>query len=413
MTEEPLLFPVDEPEDTFLRSIHRLFFDPGAYFARIVTPRKQISLYLLAFIYSLANAIDRDSISGIQGRPLAASWAEHWGAILAVASVGMFIVLWLGGMWYGYRLRLCGIDIADRALVKKVYLSAAQIYAIPAIVMAAISTVVFKNPAAAALGEPLWLVWVGLFFAVWSYWGSYVGVRTVFRVRRGPAAWLFLILPVAFLAVVTGTAIWLARAGILNPSGLAADIGSPATVDYSLPEADAEPPHVFGGDLAADIARARAFDYSLPTSEAEHSQVFENVLMTFSYPHDWKIEETKSGGETPKIQVLQSVGGAFISLQFEELEASSESRVEAWSASIRKAFAGVEETGTFGLWGYLLGTGRLLSGKVDEALFDIRLFVAPISDERTLLVMEMMPQSATDEVQSGLELVRRSFRPRQ
>jgi hypothetical protein len=149
--------------------------------------------------------------------------------------------------------------------------------------------------------------------------------------------------------------------------------------------------------------------FSDPPADVDHPQAFDNKLMTFSYPGGWQIVETKGMGETPGVQA-QSLAGTFVRLRFDELQADSEAGVDSWSASAQKTYEGFTETGTFDEWGDLTGAGRLLSGKCDGTLHEIRLFIAPITDEQALSVMEMFPLTDADEVEPGLELIRKTFR---
>ena len=143
--------PALEGEDSFLRNLHRLYFRPRAYFAGMAAPKKRAWLYLFAFTYSLAYAIDRRDLNSLQGKALPASWAEHWGIVVGGALIGALIVYAFGGWWYRTRLRYCGVEQSDLALVRMVYLSAAQVYALPMIAAAVAESFLYKNPATASI----------------------------------------------------------------------------------------------------------------------------------------------------------------------------------------------------------------------------------------------------------------------
>jgi len=358
--------PAFEGEESFIRNIHRLYFRPKAYFAGIAAPKKRVWLYLFAFTYSMAYAIGRGDRNSLQGKALPASWAEYWGIVVGAAIVGAIIVYALGGWWYRARLRYCGVEPSDSALAKMVYLSAAQVYALPMIAAAVAESFLYEDPAAASIRSPVWLGLGLAVFAFWSLISSYTGVRTVFNPpRRAATAFWFLGGPAALYVVAFALVFGLALSGVALP----------------------------GPD--ADIVNQREFS---------------NAEMAFSYPGNWSLtekEETAEAWAQVRVEPLQD---AAITLWFFEPEASAAEHLENWSEDICESFEDCEESGTLDEWGDLVGLGRVISGKIGNSKYEARGFIASISEGRYFMVQEILLRSQADDVQPGLDLIRNTFR---
>ena len=117
------------------------------------------------------------------------SWPLYWlgrighGAFFAAAA------FWIGAAWYRFRLRLAGIKAEDIWLVRRIYLSAAMVYAIPIILKALVMSFIHDTPLSAAVADPDWQTRVYAFFPLWSTIVGYIGVRTVYRPRGPGASW--------------------------------------------------------------------------------------------------------------------------------------------------------------------------------------------------------------------------------
>jgi hypothetical protein len=367
MTDEALPVPADEQEDTFLRNLHRLFFRPSSYFSGIRRPKKYIWLYIFAFTCGMAYAINRIEIRLFQGMSPPETWTVYWTIIGIYAFVGIFIILKFGSAWYAFRLRLCGVQTQDKTLVRMVYLSAAQIYALPTIAVALISSINRMNPIAAAIGQPAWIGWAVLIFPLWSYWASYVGAMTVFRAKRFAALAWFLVLPCAFIAIVFVLSYWLAASG------------SP----------------VFSG----------------PAADVDHPREFADGNMSFSYPGNWRITKNEKTSDLESNVQVQPVQDAIVQLKFFKPVSSMEGHLQGGIAAMLEENGGLAEAGAFDRWGSLSGVGRRLEGRILDKPFKAWLFIAPLSDDQALFVIEMAPESAMDKIQPGFELVRKTFRP--
>jgi hypothetical protein len=358
--------PAFEGEDSFLANLHRIFFRPRSYFAGIAAPKKRIWLNLFAFTFSVAYAINRTGVKTQQGRLSASSWAEHWAIIVGAALIGSFFILHVGGAWYRFRVRLCGVHVTDKDQARIVYLSAAQVFALPMIAVALVETLLYKNPAAAEIQSPAWLGLSMLVFLFWSLYASYTGVRTVFRPKKAAAAFWFL--------------------------------GGPAAV-YAI---------AFAGILFLSVP----FSAILPGPDADvtHPQEFSNSGMAFSYPGNWSVtekEETPESSAWVKVEPLQD---AMIHLSIFKPRGSAVDHLEAWTEGITGKLEDHEVIGRLEAWGELPGTGHVIVGNIGSMKFEVRGLIAPLAEDRFLLVAEMLMPSQSDKVQPGFDLIRRTFR---
>jgi hypothetical protein len=360
--------PAFEGEDSFLRNLPRLFFRPKAYFEGITSPKKEGWLFVFALTYGVAWAISRGDANAVNGVPDATIWAEHWFRLIIGGVFGMLITYFLGGAWYRFRLGVCGAAQDDKGLVRLVYLSSAQIVALPMIVMEIISTIRFASPAAAADVPPresIGLLALAILIQVWSYAVSYVGVRTVFKVRKLCAATWFLILPILFIAVFIGGLYF-----------LAASENAP-----SVPKANVSNPREFSGSG-----------------------------MTFSYPGNWRaIESGQSPGIMAKVEI-EGKGGAYFLLQRVETADSAESFAIKWVESMKQTLSLPAEPESFDAWGTLKGAGRRFEDQSGDSPTEFRLFVAPVAEGQVLMICETSSKAGKGGTERGFKLIRKTFR---
>lgn len=369
--------PAFEGEDSFIRNLHRLFFRPKAYFEAIASPKKRGWLFLFALTYGVAWAISRGDADAVNGIPDSMSWAEHWLYIIPGGLGGMVITYFLGGAWYRFRLGMCGAAQEDKNLVRLVYLSSAQIVALPMIVIEIIQTLRFASPAAAAAlpaRESIGFLASTVLIQLWSYGVSYVGVRTVFKVRKLCAAAWFLVLPIVFLLIILGGLYFLAN--ISDSREFAPGENVP-----SFPKADISDPREF-----ADLG------------------------MTFSYPGNWGvIESSLSPGVLAKVEI-EGKGGAYVLLQRIETADSAESYSAKWLESMKQALSLAAEPKAFDAWGALEGVGLRFEDRSQDTPSEFRLFVAPVAAGQILMICETFPAAGKGRLEPGFKLIRKTFR---
>lgn len=196
-----------------LRAIGILYFRPDRFVREFVMEPAPWVVALFAWSYGMSGGDFGARATTLQ------SWVLEWVAWALLGMVFGFIYYKLGGWWYRKRLSWSGATNIDRDLAKRVYLSTAQIEALPSIGWKIAQTVLYATPRAAAqpgadttLLNAFVLIVLGLVFPLWSCWASCLGVETAFTVRRGAARFWFFLLPLIVyglgLLAVAGVVMW-------------------------------------------------------------------------------------------------------------------------------------------------------------------------------------------------------------
>lgn len=190
-----------------------LWLHPTRFFAGGRGVGQDGGLVAAAYVAGLAGAMDRLDVNMLRaqagGRPLegayasiATSWTAYWGWMLAVGLVGAAGMWVLGAWWYRVRLGWAGDPRPDRDRAREVYLTAALIRTVPAVLVVALATLTRPNYAA-TWETSGWLDVLALIFPPWAIVASYRGVRASFAVTPGRARLWFLVLPlVHFVTLV-------------------------------------------------------------------------------------------------------------------------------------------------------------------------------------------------------------------
>ena len=337
-----------------------LFLRPRSFFRHFVVEPAPGLTALCAWFYGMAGVIGQFELDVFQGEAptgddsLLLLWAFIAG-LGAVAGVGYFII---GGWWYRVRLKWSGAQSPDSRLARRVYLFAAQIVALPAIVRTALATHRYAaGGEAPASDAPVWYA-LFLFFCIWSSWNSYVGVRTAFDVRRGRALTWFFILPGALYAFFL--------AGALSVAWTLPNVNYPATHD--------------------------------------------SKRMTFSYPGNWRID-TRTPDYDPNgnlhIAGFPDVG---VQIRIHESNRSTDEQLTAAMEWYRDEYQHVRRAGAFDTWGGFTGQGWTLTGESYGYPYSLRLFVTPITERQHLQTREWCAVQDEPDVTPGFELIRSTFK---
>lgn len=176
------------------------------------------SLLLVTWCFGASNAIDR--IDGLlmraelgHARPgwawevvrpfVVESWLGFWLWVLASGAVSGALVWWIGGWWYGVRLRWSGAMDLDKRLARITFVYSSFVFTGPAILLAIGKTVAYPSYAVAYAADE-WFSVGFLLFPFWSIVTSYVGVRTLFAVARWKAITWFIVLPAMAYGITLG-----------------------------------------------------------------------------------------------------------------------------------------------------------------------------------------------------------------
>lgn len=349
-------------------SYRRLIFKPKAFFTGMTAPRDRNELAFLAFSAGLATAIGNSEANILAQNAAGHSrdWLLHWLQMIGYGAIGGGIALTLGSYWYRFRLRLAGIKEVPLDLVRRVYLSAAQIVAIPVILKSIIYTFIHDSPFAAALADPTWQTRIYVFFPVWSTVVGYVGVRTALKGRGVRPLLLFLIMPGMFYILF---AVFMFN---INAYGPALNKG--------------------------------------PAPDVDHPREFASSSMAFSYPRNWAIMKGDERYDPQACVQLRPVQDARIGLWLIVPAMSSEEAADSATDAIMGDFDALAMPVPFTNWGDLKGAGRSFEGISERQTYLVRVFFAPVAEERFLYVFEIVNKSALDKVQPGFDLIRRTFR---
>ncbi|MGP1345925.1 MAG: hypothetical protein ACTS3F_04550 [Phycisphaerales bacterium] len=183
-----------------------LYFRPDVFFRHFIRNHYAAITFLCCWVLGMAHVWDRLMQRAMTGRldeEIGGSWGVVWLLIGLVGLLGGALRYFIGGWWYRVRLGWCGHKGSDPKIARRVYIYASMIVGLPAFALLLNGWVSQPTPAAAAVHES-WLDVLMVLFPFWSVVASFVGVRTVFKVRTGPAVVWFLVLPmlVYSLAIV-------------------------------------------------------------------------------------------------------------------------------------------------------------------------------------------------------------------
>jgi hypothetical protein len=366
--------PVASALGTLLGRMQRryrlLLFKPRTFFAGMTAPRDRNELFFLAFAAGLATAIG-NSEATLLADPKSVNghnWGLYWLYLIGQGALYGIVIYWLGAAWYRFRLRLAGVKATDIWVVRRIYLSAAMVLAVPIILKALIFTCVHDTPLAAALADPTWQTRVYAFFPLWSTVVGYIGVRTVFKPRGPGTPILFLILPGLF---------YLLLAIVMFGRGS-------------------------GGTALAEG----------PVSDIAHPKTFASETMSFSYPANWSVMKGDKDYDPQRNVTVRPVQDARIIIFHLTPSGEMTCRVfaERVLEAIQNTFGALASPSSFEVWGGFKGIGERFEGLFEGRAYVVRIFVAPVTEKTWLYILETSLKADDDRVLPGFELIRKTFR---
>jgi hypothetical protein len=205
--------PDDSPSPLSLPALKKLFFSPTAYFQSAPLAKGHAWLFA-AWVSGISSGIDRvdqrmmrsEVANGPSGSDMAFildSWFGFWSFVLPLGGLWALWSWWIGGWWYGVRLRWSGAADPDPRQARLVYTFAGFVFCMPAIVYTIVETAAYPSYRAAWSSDSMWSLAI-LVFLFWSVVVSWRGVIATFPVRRWRAACWFLVLPVCFYILLFG-----------------------------------------------------------------------------------------------------------------------------------------------------------------------------------------------------------------
>lgn len=194
--------------DRCLKGLVDLVLRPEVFFARYAAAPKRRLTVAMAIVGAFGAALDRfDILAYRQGlvqttlagsasiEPLLSSWTLYWGAALLAAIVGAPVLYFLGGLWVWARAAFAGAPQPDAHCARALFTYSTLIWAAPAIVSAAVSTLLHEDFAAALRAPEHWGTISLVALPFWSIFVSYRGAVTMFPGKPGRMRFWFAVLP--------------------------------------------------------------------------------------------------------------------------------------------------------------------------------------------------------------------------
>jgi hypothetical protein len=200
-----------------LQDLLDLFTRPRRFFGRRLDLGAGLPFSLTAMVVGVSAYVDRVDLAILRsslntdadaGQPMAligtTGWPVFWLLALILGAVSAFFFYWIGGWWYGVRLRFSGAGKAlDWRLARLVNIWMNLVQALPHMLLTLGFTFVYPNYIAAYNSTDLVSSFLPIML-LWSIAVSYVAVRENFNVTPWKAQLWFLYLPTAFVVVLMG-----------------------------------------------------------------------------------------------------------------------------------------------------------------------------------------------------------------
>lgn len=176
--------------ERFLRALVR--FRPDA--------KPLLLIWIVGVSASLANLSSRITVMNTMGLEIPTfftQWVKVWPLVIAGGLVAGPVAWIFHGWWYRVRLRFSGAppDQISHNAARLVWLYATAVWAVPAVAVDLMATPLHTDLQAAITKDFFGLTVLAM--CCWACYVSYRGAVSCFPVKRGPARWWFLILPLA------------------------------------------------------------------------------------------------------------------------------------------------------------------------------------------------------------------------
>lgn len=228
-TDEPL-----RPEDPhWSLAFLYLAFRPKVFFKTYALHHIPALVALAAWCLGMFGVIDRFETRMMTSpdselvKALRGHWGVYWTFVAFAGIVSGAIYFAIGGWWYRTRLKWAGAVEPDPALARRVYLFAAQVLALPTLVISLADTFRFATPGEAYAADK-WTDFVPILLVFWSVYVSYRGVRTAFEAVRWKVRLWFFFLPGLFYGVAFSVVMLVFLFGAMAQTP---DLDSPTSVE--------------------------------------------------------------------------------------------------------------------------------------------------------------------------------------
>ena len=345
-----------------------LLFQPRLFFQTFVVRSLPLLTAVTAWLWGTASVMDRmETRILLSSNPqpyyemLRQSWSFYWGWAAGIGLGSAAFYYFIGGWWYRLRLRWCGAVEPDRHLARRVFVYAAQVFAVPYLLYTAWEASYYPTPKAALMGDDYGAFLI-IFCLFWSLYTSYRGVRTAFEVRKWAARVWFVFLPGVLFAV--------ALAGIL-------------------------------------LAAWTGYLEKTPNLEAPHR--IEREGFRLEYPANWEVDQSDVDYD-PDLDFAIGPILADAQLQFWFYHDAMDPRecVDQTLENLSQAFE-VSVLGEISRWGKFDGAGYEAEAMIDGGMYDVTLFCAT-EGQQPFEIMWVSAAGVTRRMQPGHDLMRDSLK---
>ena len=208
---QPRSFENQEVRGFGLNSIIDLYLHPGRFFSEHkldLDPWYLFATWVVGISFIISR-IDRNltmEAIGASPRPgmgiVMESWAIFWAAVIFSGLLRGVVTRWIGGWFYGIRLTWSGAKHFDRQKARQVLIYSTLVGSMPGVLVTILMMPMFENYAHYWHNSPLRSILI--IFSFWSVVTGYQGARTCFNTVRGRSLFWFLLLPMAFYAIIFG-----------------------------------------------------------------------------------------------------------------------------------------------------------------------------------------------------------------
>jgi len=119
------------PSPLWPKNLVDLFIRPRSFFSKRLALGHLPNLLLVTWCYGASNVISRIDTELIRAELgharrgwetfspfIVESWLGFWLWVLAMGAVGGAMIWWVGGWWYGVRVRWSGVTVLDKRLAR-------------------------------------------------------------------------------------------------------------------------------------------------------------------------------------------------------------------------------------------------------------------------------------------------------
>lgn len=296
------------------------------------------------------------------------NWPVYFAWTFINAFVNGHLYYYVCSWWYCVRISASGGGNYDRRRARVIFLFTTLASSIPLLMLELYMCSYFDSPGEMRLsfgkvgsGLAANFFLVSFIIEFWAVTLSYRALRAVFDIKPGVTLFWFLLLPVAYYAVVDFT-----NFGVQNLLSFA------------------EP----------DVVHAKTID---------------RPAFSLTHPGNWRVlTEDADYNPDKHFRIKAGVADATIEFLIIPGRVALEKSVDASVENLRGKIKNIQTIGDASQWGNYHGYGKRLQGRI--AVFDYQILVFAAQDRgNAFVVIEFKQLSSAEKVEPGFVLIRASF----